>query len=107
MNYNIRGKKFVGIVKSAKAPKTVTVEFERYVLVPKYERYEKRKTKIYAHNEINAKEGDIVLIGETRKISKTKSFVVLKILGHKEKIDIEEIEKEENREKIEEKQLEN
>ncbi len=101
MEYSIRGKKFIGIVTSAKAPKTVTVEFNRYVLIPKYERYEKRKTKIYAHNELNAKEGDIVLVGETRKISKTKSFVVLKILGHKDEFtaeELEEMEKEENKE---------
>ena len=101
MEYSIRGKKFIGIVTSAKAPKTVTVEFNRYVLIPKYERYEKRKTKIYAHNELNAKEGNIVLVGETRKISKTKSFVVLKILGHKDEFtaeELEEMEKEENKE---------
>ena len=40
------------------------------------------KSKIKAHNptSINAKEGDIVKIGETRRISKTKSFVVMEIL---------------------------
>ena len=29
---------------------------------------------------MNAKEGDIVKIGETRKISKTKNFVVMEII---------------------------
>jgi len=88
----VRGNKFIGVVTKAKMPKTVTVEWERYIYVPKYERYEKRKSKVKAHDELGAKEGDIVLIGETRKISKTKSFVVLKILGHKDQIKEEELE---------------
>ena len=87
----VRGKKFIGVVTKAKAPKTVTVEWTRYVYIPKYERYEKRKSKVKAHDEIGVKEGDIVLIGETRKISKTKSFVVLKVLGHKEQFSEEEL----------------
>jgi len=90
----VRGKKFIGIVTKAKAPKTVTVEWERYVYIPKYERYEKRRSKAKAHYEpekIKVKEGDVVLIGETRKISKTKNFVVIKVLGHKEEFTEEEL----------------
>jgi len=105
MEYSVRGKKFIGVVISAKAPKTVTVEVNRYVKIPKYERYEKRKTRIYAHNELNAREGDVVLVGETRKISKTKSFVVLKIIGQKKDFEIEQFEKmemEQNKEDEEE-----
>ncbi len=83
----VRGRFFKGIVVSDKMEKTVTVVIERFVKVPKYERYMKKRTKIHAHNPpcINAKEGDLVLVGETRKISKTKSFVVLAILKKKEK----------------------
>jgi small subunit ribosomal protein S17 len=104
MELNVRGNKFVGVVTKAKAPKTVTVEWTRYVYIPKYERYEKRRSKVHAHDELGVKEGDVVLIGETRKISKTKSFVVLKVLGHKEEMSDEEIENlmEENN-KVEEK----
>jgi len=93
-NLVVRGKKFIGIVTKAKAPKTATVEWERYVYIPKYERYEKRKSKVKAHyepEEIKVKEGDVVVIGETRKISKTKSFVILKVLGHKEEFTEEEL----------------
>ncbi len=81
--YPIRGNIFEGKVTSAKADKTVTVEREVTQYVPKYERYKKIKSKIKAHNllSINAKEGDLVKIGETRRISKTKSFVVMEIIG--------------------------
>src|SRR3989338_264666 len=77
----VRGNIFSGTVKSAKAPKTVSVERTFVIYVPKYERYKKTKSRISAHNPdcIAAKEGDIVQVGETRKLSKTKSFVVLKI----------------------------
>ena len=79
---SVRGNTLTGLVVSAKAPKTVTVERKITSYVSKYQRYKKGKSKIQAHNpeNINAKEGDIVKIGETRKLSKTKSFIVLEIL---------------------------
>ncbi len=82
-DYPVRGNEFMGRVISAKAPKTVTVERELVVWVPKYERYKKVRSKIHAHNPegMHAQENDIVRIGETRKISKTKAFVVVEILG--------------------------
>ena len=80
--YPIRGNIFEGKVVSAKAAKTVTVERILIQYVPKYERYKKVKSKVKAHNpeSINAKEGDNVRIGETRRISKTKNFIVMEIL---------------------------
>ena len=77
----VRGNVLTGTVKSAKAPKTVSVERILVKYVPKYERYKKTKSRVYAHNPecMSAKEGDTVTIGETRKLSKTKCFVVLKI----------------------------
>ncbi len=84
--YSVRGNIFEGKVVSAKAQKTVTVERSLTHYLAKYERYKKIKSKIMAHNpeSINAKEGDIVRIGETRKISKTKNFIVMKILSRGE-----------------------
>jgi len=83
--YPIRGNIFEGKVTSAKANKTVTVERELVQYIPKYERYKKIRSRIKAHNpvSINAKEGDWVKIGETRRISKTKSFVVMEVLKGK------------------------
>jgi small subunit ribosomal protein S17 len=81
--YPIRGNIFEGKVISAKSNKTVTVEREVIQYLPKYERYKKIRSRIKAHNpaSINAKEGDKVRIGETRRISKTKAFVVMEILN--------------------------
>ena len=84
---SVRGNIFEGKVVSAKADKTVAVERKLIQFIRKYERYKKIRSKIYAHNPVckNAKEGDVVRVGETRKLSKTKSFVVLDVLGKKEK----------------------
>jgi small subunit ribosomal protein S17 len=77
-----RGRTFVGEVVSAKAQKTVTVQWMRRVYIPKYERYYQKRSKVKAHNppEISAKEGDKVVIKECRPLSKTKKFVVVEVL---------------------------
>lgn len=76
---NVRGRVFVGKVIRAKIPRCVTVEWSGKRFIPKYERYEKIRTRVKAHNPecISAVEGDTVKIIETRKISKTKNFVVV------------------------------
>lgn len=81
-NIRLHGKEFVGVVISDKANKTVTVEWERRRLITKYERYEKRYSRVYAHNPItiNARMGDTVRIKETRPLSKTKNFVVVEVV---------------------------
>lgn len=79
---SLRGQEFVGKVVSAKMQKTVTVQWGRMALVRKYERYITKRSKVHAHNPIciNAKEGDLVRIKESRPLSKTKAFVVTEIL---------------------------
>ncbi|AKB25941.1 SSU ribosomal protein S11e (S17p) [Methanosarcina sp. MTP4] len=70
----------MGTVVSSKMDNTVVIERQHMKMVPKYQRYEKRRSKIHAHNPpcVGAKIGDIVTIAECRPISKTKSFVVVK-----------------------------
>lgn len=74
----IRGRIFKGTVVSAKGANTAIVQWDYYNFIPKYERYERKRTKIAAHNPkcISAKAGDVVRIGECRPLSKSKSFVV-------------------------------
>ena len=78
----VRGGLLVGKVVKAKMKKTVVVEREYLVYIRKYMRYERRRSKIHAHNPpcINAQPGDVVLIGETRPISKSVAWVVLGVL---------------------------
>jgi len=80
---SIRGRQFTGTVASAKMDKTAVIEFGRLFFLKKYERYEKRRTKLKVHNPdcINAKEGDVVKIAESRPLSKTKSFAIVQKLG--------------------------
>jgi small subunit ribosomal protein S17 len=78
----IRGKTIEGKVVSAKSLKTVIVEREYTHFIPKYERYERRHSRIAAYNPecINAKEGNVVTIAECRPVSKIKSFVVIEVI---------------------------
>ena len=82
-NVRVRGREFTGIVVETDAHRSATVEWPRVYHVPKYERYEKRKTRIRVHNPscINAKKGDKIRIMETRPLSKTKKFVIIEKIG--------------------------
>ena len=81
-NLKIRGKIIEGVVVSSKTPKTVVIRRDYLHYIPKYERYEKRHSRIAAYNPecIDAKEGDIVKIAECRPLSKTKAFVVVEVI---------------------------
>ena len=70
-----------GIVTSAKMNRTVAVAVTRYVVHPKYrKRYPVTKKFLADTGDLEVKEGDEVLIGETRPLSKRKCFKVLQIL---------------------------
>lgn len=79
-NLKVRGRIFKGKVVSDKMTKGIIMEFEQLYKLPKYERFAKKIVRIKAQNPpcINAKLGDNIVIGECRRLSKTKSFVVLK-----------------------------
>ncbi|MEM2874038.1 MAG: 30S ribosomal protein S17 [Candidatus Nanoarchaeia archaeon] len=73
-----RGQVFDGIVIGDKMQKTVKVEWPFLRYLPKYERYEKKRTRVMAHvpDCISVKTGDKVRIVECKPISKTVQFVV-------------------------------
>ena len=71
----------VGRVVSNKMDKTVTVLVENRVKHPLYGKYVVRSKKYHAHDEANQyNEGDKVEITESRPISRTKSWVVSRLL---------------------------
>lgn len=71
----------VGRVVSAKRSKTVTVLIETRVKHPLYGKIMIRSSKYHAHDEnSDYHEGDLVEIVESRPISKTKNWVVTRLV---------------------------
>ncbi|MCJ7462233.1 MAG: 30S ribosomal protein S17 [Candidatus Baumannia cicadellinicola] len=61
--------------------KSIVVAIERIIKHPIYGKYIKRTTKIHAHDENNACNiGDLIEIKECRPISKTKSWILIRII---------------------------
>ena len=75
----VRTKILEGKVVSAKMKGTVVVQRDYLHYVPKYMRYERRRSRIPAHCPpcLKVKEGDTVRIAECRPLSKTVSWVVV------------------------------
>ena len=70
-----------GKVVSDKMDKTVVVLVERKVKHPIYGKIIRRSKKFHAHDENNEfKAGDIVVISESRPLSKTKSWTVTALI---------------------------
>jgi small subunit ribosomal protein S17 len=80
-NTRIRGKITQGVVVSKKSTKTVIIRQDYVQFDKKFQRYERRNSRMACHlpeclrNVIQI--GDLVIVGESRKISKTKAFIVL------------------------------
>ncbi|MFC4542284.1 30S ribosomal protein S17 [Halosolutus amylolyticus] len=90
----VRGQILEGQVVSTDMEKTVVVEREYDVAVPKYDRYMKRRSRIPAHvpgvlEPLSV--GDTVKIAETRPLSKTKSHVVVEVTQEATAEDIAEL----------------
>lgn len=84
------GREVVGKVVSNKMDKTIVVMVERKVKHPLYGKYIKKQSRMYAHDNDNAcKIGDLVLIKQSRPISKTKHWVLVNVLEKADKDGIE------------------
>ena len=70
-----------GVVSSDKRDKTITVEITSRETHPLYKKQYSKTRKYTAHDEKNAAhEGDIVMIAESRPISKTKTWTLVKVI---------------------------
>ncbi|QFU83951.1 30S ribosomal protein S17 [Natronorubrum aibiense] len=90
----VRGQILEGQVVSTDMDKTVVVEREYDVAVPKYDRLMKRRSRIPAHvpgvlEPLSV--GDSVKIAETRPLSKTKSHVVVEVTEEATAADVAEL----------------
>ncbi|MDO6563709.1 30S ribosomal protein S17 [Amphritea sp. 1_MG-2023] len=75
-----RTRTVTGKVISNKADKTITVLVERKEKHPIYGKFVTRSTKLHAHDEQNECEiGDTVTVAESRPLSKSKSWTLVKI----------------------------
>ncbi|MDQ7026312.1 MAG: 30S ribosomal protein S17 [Anaerolineae bacterium] len=75
-------KRLVGRVVSDKMDKTVTVAIERRSMHPLYKKVVSSTKKVKAHDESNAAPlGAMVQLVESKPLSKTKRWVVEKVLG--------------------------
>jgi small subunit ribosomal protein S17 len=71
----------LGTVTRDKTSKTRRVEVQRLVRHPKYGKFVKRRTVCYVHDEANASHlGDAVEIVESRPLSKTKRWSLVRIV---------------------------
>ncbi len=68
-----------GIIVSTKMKNTAVVEVEYLKFHPKYKKYYRRHKKFKAHNpDDQFKEGEKVIIEETRPLSKEKRWRIIK-----------------------------
>lgn len=79
----------VGVVASDKTSKTRRVEIARLVKHPKYGKYLRRRTICYVHDENNESHvGDTVEIVESRPMSRTKRWKLLRIVAKSKLVDV-------------------
>lgn len=88
-NVNVRGRIFKGKVIKMKAEKTIVVRVDYLFFDTKYKRFARRNSKFNVHLSpcfhglVNI--NDIVVCGETRRISKTKSSTVIAVENEEQK----------------------
>ncbi|MFP3019733.1 MAG: 30S ribosomal protein S17 [Arsenophonus sp.] len=70
-----------GRVTSNKMEKSLVVSIERIVKHPLYGKFIRRTTKLHVHDENNeCSIGDLVEICETRPLSKTKAWTLVRVV---------------------------
>lgn len=78
-----RGRTFQGVV-IRKFPMRITIELERTVYIPKYERFMKKQTRIHARLpkevEDQVEIGDVVEVRECRPLSKIIHFMFTQVI---------------------------
>lgn len=81
-------KQLTGKVVSSKMEKTIAVSVERYVPHATYGKYQRRTTKLLAHDENNeGKEGDVVAIEACRPLSRHKAWRLVKVIKRVAQVD--------------------
>jgi len=92
-----------GIVTSDKTPKTRRVEIPRLVRHPRYGKFVRRKTVCHVHDENNESQmGDLVEIIESRPLSRTKRWALVRVVQKGKMLDVAAMRAEARRHKAQE-----
>ena len=76
-----RSPRKIGVVESDARDKTRKVAIKYSVKHPKYGKYVRRRTVLHVHDEANESHvGDMVEIAECRPISKTKNWLLVRVV---------------------------
>ncbi len=79
----------MGVVTGDKTAKTRRVEIPRLVKHPKYGKFLRRRTVCYVHDEQNESSlGDTVEITESRPMSRTKRWSLVRIVAKSRLVDV-------------------
>jgi len=92
-----------GIVTSDKTPNTRRVEIPRLVRHPRYGKFVRRKTVCHVHDENNESQmGDLVEIIESRPLSRTKRWALVRVVQKGKMLDVAAMRAEARRHKAQE-----
>ncbi len=82
---NVKKESHTGVIFKKDIHHTATIEWFRPYFIKKYERFEKRRSRLRVHNPpcLDAQVGQEVLAMRCRPLSKTKNFVIVKIIEGK------------------------
>lgn len=84
----VKSELFTGKVIKKDISRSATIEWSRSRHVPKYERYEVRRSRMRVHNPacVDAQIGQKVIVGRTRPLSKDKHHVILTVVDEKSEL---------------------
>lgn len=79
---NVKNEFFRGKIVKRDLNHSATLELFRQSYVPKYERYETRRSRLRVHNPscLDAAIGQEVVVARTRPLSKTKNYVIIQVV---------------------------
>lgn len=97
---NVKPELLRGAIVKKDVNHSATIVWYRSYYVPKYERYEIRKSRVRVHNPpcLNAQVGDEVIVAKTRPLSKMKNHVIVSIAGTRGKAAASAVLKEQQKE---------
>ena len=83
---NVKKEFFKGKVVKKDINRSATIEWTRPYYIPKYERYEVRRSRMRAHNPacIDAEVGELVMVARTRPLSKMKHHIIIQVIKKEE-----------------------